>query len=368
MIIGVDGNDANVTEQVGVSVYTRNLLEYFQKVADKERQFTVFLRQPPVSILPKETEFFKYQVVKAKIFWSQIFLPLSLYFKNKVNVFFSPAHYSPRFCPVPTVVTIHDLAYFYYPDEFLKKDLFKLQKWTKYSIEKAKKVIAVSKTTKKDLTKFYNLSDSKITVVYNGYEKTLLKDKLQPRFPLITYDLKPQQYILYVGTLQPRKNIQVLIQAFKKFYAKNPTFRLMLVGKKGWLYEHIFEEVTLLNLENAVTFTGYIPDNEVTELYKHAYCYVLPSLYEGFGIPVLEAMSHSCPVISSFASSLSEVGGEAAIYFDPENVNGLVDDLESLKNEKLRDELIQKGQERIKLFSWEKCAKETLDVITSVRA
>lgn len=365
MIIGIDGNDANVKELVGVSVYAKNLLQYFQKVADKDTQFTVFLRKAPLPTLPEENEFYKYAIVPAQMFWSQVFLPINLFTTNKVDVFFSPAHYSPRFSPGPTVVTIHDLAYFYYPNEFLKKDLYKLTNWTKYSVNNAKKIIAVSKTTKKDLKKFYTIPDEKITVVYNGYEKGGADQKLPAVSPLKQYELKPQKYILYVGTLQPRKNILTLIKAFKKFYDNNSEFKLMLVGKKGWLYDEIFYEVKNLNLEDSVIFTGYLPDNEVSELYKYAYCYVLPSLYEGFGIPVLEAMSYDCPVISSFASSLPEVGGEAALYFDPENVNGLVDDLESLKSEKLRKELIEKGRERIKHFSWEKSAKETLEVIKS---
>jgi glycosyltransferase involved in cell wall biosynthesis len=365
MRIGVDGNDANVEEHVGVSVYSRNLLEHFQKVATKDTQFTVFLRQKPLPFLPEQTKYYKYKVVTAKMLWSQIFLPMRLYTTSRVDVFFSPAHYSPRFSPSPTVVTIHDLAYFYFPHEFLQKDLFKLKNWTKYSVEKAKKVIAVSKTTKKDIQKFYEKPEKDISVVYNGYEKNLGKNVLPPRFPLITYSLKPQKYILYVGTLQPRKNIKVLIKAFKKFHEKNPTYKLVLVGKKGWLYDEIFKEVEDLKLQEKVIFTGFLPDNEVIELYKHAYCFVLPSLYEGFGIPILEAMSHGCPVLSSFASSLPEVGGEAAVYFDPESVDGLVDDLESLQNGKLRNDLIKKGAERVKLFSWENCAKETLEVIKS---
>lgn len=365
MKIGVDGNDANVEQQVGVSVYSRKLLEYFHRIADKNTEFYIFLRTNPLSSLPKENEFFHYKIIKAKLFWSQIFLPIHLYTTSKVDVFFSPAHYSPRFCPAPTVVTIHDLAYYYYPNEFLQKDLFKLKNWTKYSVINASKVIAVSKTTKKDILKFYGLPESKVTVVYNGYEKDFVENRLPPRFPLITYSLKPQKYILYVGTLQPRKNIQTLMKAFKKFSDKNSSYTLVLVGKKGWLYDEIFKEVDELELKDSVIFTGFLPDNEVIELYKHAYCFVLPSLYEGFGIPVLEAMSHGCPVLSSFSSSLPEVGGEAAIYFDPENIDGLVDDLESLKDTTLRSNLIKKGTQRIKLFSWEKCTKETLDVIKS---
>src|SRR5258708_2372492 len=171
MIIGVDGNEANVNEKVGVSVYTYELLKYFQRHSNASQEFLVFLKSKPNLELPVEKDHFHYEVVPGNFLWSQTFLPLHLYKKKalgqKVDVFFSPAHYAPRFCPIPFVVSINDLSYFYYPDEFLKKDLHKLKTWTKYSVEKAKKVIAVSNTTKKDSVKFYHLSDEKVEVIYN---------------------------------------------------------------------------------------------------------------------------------------------------------------------------------------------------------
>ncbi len=368
MIIGIDGNEANVEHQVGVSVYTKNLLDFFQKKSTKEIQFRVYLREEAHLSMPSETEFFKYVVVKGKFMWSQIYLPLHLNLKKEIDIFFAPAHYSPRFCPVPLVVTIHDLAYLYFPQEFLKKDLYKLENWTKYSVTKAKHIIAVSKSTKKDLMKEYNLPEEKIQVIYNGFEKET--SNLQPHTLNIlqTHELEKEKYVLYVGTIQPRKNIRFLIQAFKKFHDKSPEYKLVLTGKKGWLYEQIYEEVDKQNLQDSVIFTGYIPDEDVIELYKNAFCFVFPSLYEGFGIPLLEAMSYNCPVISSFAASLAEVGGDACMYFDPKTDRDLIDDLLSLKdNPKLRNELIEKGQERIKNFSWQKCAEETLEAIMKIQ-
>lgn len=365
MIIGIDGNEANVEKKVGVSVYTMNLLTYFQKTATKDTQFRIYLRLPPRHDLPQENEYFRYTVVPGKFMWSQLFLPLHLNFFRKIDVFFSPAHYAPRYCPVPIVTTIHDLAYYYYPQEFLKKDLYKLQNWTKYSIERSKKVIAVSKTTKKDILKFYNTPDEKIEVIYNGFEKKSSEDGKEVWEKISAeYHLSSHSYILYLGTLQPRKNIPTLIKAFKSFRETYKDFKLVLVGRKGWLYNEIFEEVKKFDLTDSITFTGFIPDEEAISLYKHAFCFVLPSLYEGFGIPILEAMSFDCPVITSYASSLPEVGGEACLYFEPENADDLVFNLKLLKEDSsLRKELIQKGRERVKEFSWEKCAQETLRVI-----
>lgn len=364
MIIGIDGNEANVEKKVGVSVYCYNLLKIFRQQANKNTQFIVFLKHPPRDDLPLENTYFKYQIVPGKIFWSQVFLPLSLFgnnlIKKKLNLFFSPAHYAPRFSPIPSVVTIHDLSYLYFPKDFLKKDLFKLKNWTQYSIKKAKKIIAVSKSTKKDILKNYPIDEKKITVIYNGYEKPKLKaQKLKGK-------TKDDLYFLFVGTIQPRKNISTLIKAFEKFTVKHPRFNLILAGKKGWLYQEILNQIKNLGLSNKIYFTDYITDHQLVFLYQNAFALIMPSLYEGFGIPLLEAMSFSCPVISSFASSLPEIGGEACLYFDPKDANSLLEKMKELtNNNQLRKQLIEKGKERVKLFSWEKCGQQTLQTLIS---
>jgi len=359
MIIGVDANEANVKKRVGVSFYTYNLLWHFSKHANTNTQFKIFLKNKPSPDLPKENKFFSYELVAGKFLWSQIFLPLRLLKKRGINVFFSPAHYGPRFLKIPLVVTIHDLSYIFYPNEFLKKDLLQLTNWTKYSVKKAKKIIAVSNSTKKDLVNVYNLPEDKIEVVYNGYEKFNRVKSSNFKGKQIS---KP--YILYVGTLQPRKNISILLQAYYKFNQIYPEYELVIAGKKGWMYKQIFEKAADLGLEDKVFFTDYITDFQLCYLYKNALCLVMPSLYEGFGIPLLEAMSFDCPVLSSFASSLPEIGGEACFYFDPNNVNELVEKMLKLKNSpEYRKELIKKGRERVKHFSWQKCAKQTLSII-----
>ncbi|MFA6533135.1 MAG: glycosyltransferase family 1 protein [Patescibacteria group bacterium] len=353
--IGVDGNEANVEKKVGVSVYALNILKYFSSIADSENRFVVYLKTPPLLDLPEENEFFKYKVIHGKFLWSQIYLPYELYLNKNIEVYFSPAHYLPRYCPVPQVVTVHDLAYFYFPKEFTKKDLWQLKNWTDFSIKKATQIIAVSKTTKKDIMKNYDVDEAKVSVVYNGYEKTA-KEK--------TSAVKLKKYILFVGTIQPRKNLEILINAFNKFIQINKDFKLVIVGKKGWLYESIFEKVKTMKLENKVMFTGHITDEELVSYYTNAFCLTLPSLYEGFGIPVLEAMSYNCPVIASFSSSLPEIGADACLYFDPKKSDDLLEKLKILQNNsKLRKELILKGKKRIKDFSWKKCGKETLEVI-----
>lgn len=358
-IIGVDGNEANVSLRVGVSNYTYQLLHYFKKKANEKVRFIIFLREKPKKDLPKSNQYFQYQVVWGKFLWSQIFLPLKLT-REKLDVFFSPAHYLPRFISIPSVVTIHDLSFYRYPEDFRKIDLIKLLNGTSYSIKKASQIIAVSQATKNDILKIYRLPQEKVTVIYNGFEKPKLRWGK-------TLKKVPKKYFLYVGTLQPRKNIITLIHAFNEIQKRNKNFELVIAGKKGWMYQSLFQEVLNLGLSRKVFFTDYITDKQLIFLYRHAYVFIMPSLYEGFGIPVLEAMSYGCPVISSYTSSLPEVGGDACLYFNPLDTKSLITKMEQLIHDiKLRTELIKKGKERIKLFSWEKCAEETLNLLLNV--
>lgn len=366
--IGVDGNEANVEKKVGVSVYALNILKYFHKTASQQIMFEVYLKNPPHYDMPRTNKYFEYKVIPGTFLWSQIYLPVYLYFHKNIDVYFSPAHYLPYFCPVPQVVTIHDLAYLYFPEDFIKKDLWQLKNWTKFSVNKANKVIAVSKTTKKDIVKYYKIDENKVSVIYNGFEKTVGAKTSAVKHSDIklarTAEVKPKKYILFVGTIQPRKNLEVLIDAFSKFSQINIDFKLVIVGKKGWLYKSPFEKARSMKLEDKVIFAGHISDEELIWYYKNAFCLVLPSLYEGFGIPVLEAMSYGCPTVLSMSSSLPEIGDDASLYFDPKDSDDLLEKLLALKdNKKLRKELISKGKQRIKNFSWEKSGQETLEII-----
>jgi len=359
MNIGIDGNEANVDMHVGVSIYTLELLNHFSKLKRPDVKCIIFLRDEPNNHMPQENDHFTYEVIPAKILWSQIFLPYHLLFRSDITVFFAPAHYAPRFLKQPVVVTIHDLSYIKYPNEFLKKDLYKLNNWTKYSIMKARNIIAVSKTTKKDILNHFQLPENDVTVIYNGFSKTNISVKPSSDV-LKKYEIKNKKYLLYVGTLQPRKNVPTLIESYKEFREQHPEFKLVLVGKKGWMFDAIYAKVQELNLEEHVIFTGFESDEALNTLYKNAFCFVLPSFYEGFGIPILEAMSVGCPVITSHASSLPEIGGEACLYFDPNDKNDLSEKLEKLiANKQLYATLITQGKKRVKEYSWSKCAEET---------
>ncbi len=362
MIIGVDGNEANVTNRVGVSTYTFEMLKYFQISSTEAQGFVVYLRKPPLLDLPKETAFFRYRVVKPDFIWSQMSLPIHLFTNRKPDVFFSPAHYAPRVSPAPTVVTIHDLAYKFFPNEFLSGDLYKLNKWTGYSVKKASKVICVSEHTREDLLKLYPEVSNKTSVVLNGYrsDKSIRSVK-----SIKSVANANTPYILFVGTIQPRKNITTLIEAFEKFVETHPDFELKIVGKKGWLYTETLNRIESSSVSKQIKYLGFVSESELVALYKNAYATVLPSLYEGFGLPVLEAMSQGSLVIASNTSSLPEVGGDAVLYCNPDDSKTITDALEKLQDSKLRTTLLLKAENQLKKFSWDKCAEETLNVIKS---
>ncbi len=374
MIIGIDGNEANVEKRVGISEYAFQLLTQFSnlKHTAQDIKFVVYLKDEPLDELPQKSKNWQYRVLKPGKLWTQWRLPLDLFVSNlKPDVFFSPTHYAPRFSPIPTVVSVMDLSYLYFPEMFNKSDLLQLRNWTAYSVKQASKILTISNSSKDDIMKEYKVEKDRVVVTHLGIKETVT---LTPHIYSMSqlkakYDLT-DNYILFVGTLQPRKNITRLIKAFAKV-AKDEKLpkdlQLVIVGRKGWLYEEILDAPKELGIEEHVKFLENVEDDELPYFYKNALCFVLPSLYEGFGLPVLEAMKQGCPVITSNISSLPEAGGDAALYVDPEDIDDIAEKITQLvKSEKLRKELVEKGKAQVKKFSWEKTAKETLEVLKEV--
>lgn len=369
MIIGVDGNEANVAERVGVSWYVFNILNELKSKVEglkskdsEELKIVVFLREKPREDLPKESKNFYYEVIKGKFLWSQLFLPLSLFLRHRnLSVFLSPAHYVPRFCPCPTIVVVHDVSYFYYPHEFLPRDLYQLKNWTGYSVQNAAQVIAVSQTTKDDLVKNYNMSPKKISVVYNGF--TLEKGSgIKPEGVAVS-----DKFFLYLGTLQPRKNIQILILGFEEFLEKNPDYMLYLAGRKGWLYESLFDLIERHHLSKHIKFLGYVSEQEKKWLLKNAVGLVAPCLYEGFGVPVLEGFASQVPVIAANSGALPEVGEDGARYFDPLSSHALMQAMEeTISKEEECIKLLKKGEQLVKKYSWKKTTEELVTILKGV--
>jgi glycosyltransferase involved in cell wall biosynthesis len=372
MIIGIDGNEANVAKRVGIGEYAYELLKQFSMLESKAT-FWIYLKDKPNKELPSESANWQYKIVGPKKLWTQFGLPIHLFLKNpKPDVFFTPTHYAPRFSPVPTVVSVMDLSYIHFPNLFNKSDLYQLKNWTKYSVKNANKVITISKSSKNDIIEEYHVRGDKVAVVYPGIKaKVTLEPHVFPMSELSTKYQISDNFILYVGTLQPRKNIARLIEAFslllKNEELSKSNLQLVIVGKKGWLYEEILEAPKKYNVVDRVKFLDFVPDDELKELYHKAQVFVLPSLYEGFGLPVLEAMQHDCPVITSNISSMPEAGGDAALYVDPKNTADIAEKIKKvITHEPLRKEMIAKGKKQVEKFSWKKSAEETLAILEQV--
>lgn len=372
MLIGIDGNEANIQNRVGVNQFAYGLLNGIYHLATKD-QFLVYLSTPPLPDLPPQKDNWHYRVIGPPKFWTQWRLPLDLFTGTiKPDVFFTPSHYAPRFSPIPTVVSIMDLGFLRTPEQFTAKDYFQLKNWTSYSIKNAHHILAISEFTKNDIQNSYQISPDKITVIYPGYDSKVFSPKTAFEVDRV---LKKYQiahpYILFISSLKPSKNVARLIEAFSLVLANKKTpgnLKLVLAGKRAWLYEDIFAKVRELELTENIVFTGYFPEEDKPYLMSGATAFVQPSLFEGFGMLVVEAGACGVPVVISPVASLSEAGGPDAIYVDPLNVKSIASGMNkvlSLNREK-RGSLVQKQLNYIKQFTWEKAAGDTLAVLENV--
>ncbi len=361
MRIWIDGYEANAPQRLGSSQFAFNLIKYLEKI-DSRNDYTILLPEPPTVEMPKERVGWGYKILKPKRLWTRIALPWALATtKVKPDIFFSPTHYIPQFTKVKRIVSVFDLAFLHFEGMFQKNDLWKLNNWTKYSVENAVQIITISKFSQEDIHKNYGIDNKKITVAYPGYDDKIFKktDKNKVTEILERYNISGN-YIIYIGTIQPRKNLIRLMEAI----AKIPELKLVIVGKttglgqQGWKYEEILRKPKELKVEDRVIFTGYIPTEDMPSLISGAKAFVLVSLWEGFGIPVLEAMACGTPVITSNVSSLPEVVGSAGLLVDPKSVDQIEQAIRTIVFDvKLRDKKSRMGLQQVKKFSWEKMAK-----------
>ena len=263
----------------------------------------------------------------------------------------------------PFVVTIHDLGFVHHPEFTEPKNLEFLRKWVPDTLDRARLVIAVSEATKEALIEEYKVPLDKIEVVHEAADDIFSRELPEDDVGRVKekYGIEGD-YFLAVGTLEPRKNLKTLLMALAGL-RKEVQEQLVVVGGQGWLFDETQELLAKLGLESRVIFTDYVPKAELPALYQGAQCFVFPSHYEGFGIPVLEAMASGTPVISSNTSSLPEIGGGAALYFDPNDSKGLKHALTRLlQDENLRTRLAEAGRRQAAKFSWAKTAQHTLGV------
>lgn len=380
MLIGIDASRAFVKDRTGTENYSYEMIRAMLKLPEaRKHDWRLYVREFEGSELgqgvrnPETLEVVK---INWKRLWTQGGLALEL-LRRPVDVLWIPAHTLPilRKGKMKTVVTIHGLEYEYLAEYYDWRKKWYLNKSTEYAVRRADRIIAVSNWTKSQLVERLRADNKKIKVVYEGVGERFMREGLKAEgFELGRSSEPVNPYILFVGTVQPRKNLVRLVEAFSvicKGHAlkRRDPYRLMIAGKRGWMSEEIYGAPKKYGVEDRVKFLGRVSDEELPSLYKNASLFVYPSLMEGFGLPVLEAMMMGVPVITSDKGALAEVAGGASLQIDPENVRELAESMiRVLKSRKLQQDLIKKGYKQVKKFSWNMATKKTLRILTETKS
>lgn len=382
MRIGIDARAILNPEKVaptGVANYVWQLIKNLLEI-DKENQYILFF---DFKVRDTDVKRFTQPNVKIKFFpfsdykkympaaYSEI-LGMATFAREKMDVLHttSPLYRVPASYRGKIITTFYDFAPQRVPELFPMLSTAKLRTLNNFAAKKSDRIIAVSESTKKDAVEFLKYPAEKITTIYNGIDKRFFeedsfsKDDVKKNYGII------DKYILFLGTLEPRKNLSRVLDAFARFkknYQNSSEYQLVVAGKKGWLTEEYFQQTKDLGIEEDVIFTGYVGGDELKPLYTNAEFFVMPSLYEGFGQTIVEAMACGAPCLVSKVSSIPEIAGDAAYFVDPHDTDGIVKGMSELaENKALREKLSAAGKEQAKKFSWEKCARETLEAYKNV--
>ena len=361
MLIGIDASRAVAAHPTGTEVYSQRLIQALLAL-DGPHRFRLYFRSPPPADAYPGAE---QRVIPFPRVWTHVRLSWEVAHRPP-DVLFVPAHVLPLVRPRASLVTVHDLGYLRFPEAHPWRQRAYLDLSTRWNARVAAHVLADSQATRADLVAHYGAPPPKITVAYPGRDETLapVRDPAVIGAAKARYSIAGD-YFLYLGTLQPRKNLARLIAAFAAALGdldSEPS--LVLAGKRGWLYEDLFAQVRRLGLESRVCFPGYVRDEDKAALLSGALAFVFPSLYEGFGLPVLEAQACGCPVLTSTTSSLPEVAGDAALLIDPAGVAAITAGLQRIAADRaLRAALVERGLANVRRFSWIACAQSVLDAL-----
>lgn len=344
----------------GLGRYTQEITDNIIRM-DAQNEYVVFLCRENFGEFECDGKRVKKVFADARWYGlaEQVIMPY-LIWNNKIDLMHFPHFNVPLFCPARFIVTIHDLILTRFPSAratTLAPLMYKIKNIgykliISSAIKRARKIITVSEFTKNDIVNYFRADPEKIVVTYEGVSDF--------RDDAVADAGIESPYLLYVGNAYPHKNLDGLIGVFDKVNKKHPDLKLVLVGKEDYFYKRIKESV---GNNSSVVFMGYVSDSRLKGLYKKAAAYVFPSLYEGFGLPPLEAMACGCPVASSDKASMPEILGDAALFFNPEDKNDFENKLDLiLEDGNLRNELIRKGYDRIKKYNWIDCVKKTLAI------
>ena len=362
MRIGVDYT-AGVKQKAGIGRYTREIISHLARI-DKENSYTLLVPAdaPVPSGLPGNFRISRMPLPErlATILWHRLRVPLWVeLFTGPLDLFHSPDFVLPPVRAAWAILTVHDLSFVRAPETATPQLRAYLNEVVPRSVARADRILADSESTRQDLIELYDVPPDKISVLYSG-----VSDRFYPiQDEAILYEVRSRYgigrrpYIFSVGTVQPRKNYGRLVEALHRLGRLR--LKLVIAGGKGWLDDPLYRQIEALGMEDQVQFLGFVPDEDLPALYSAALVFAFPSLYEGFGLPVLEAMACGVPVITSSVSSLPEVAGNAALLVDPYDVDALTEALARvLDDESLRNDLINKGQLRVQGFSWTAAARQ----------
>lgn len=366
-IVTIDYTSA-VQQRAGIGRFTRELIHELAGT-ESDYHFRLFVAGAPTNRLHslpgnqfswRSTRISATQLTRI---WHRLRMPLPVeLFSGKVDLFHAPDFSLPPTLPgTRRLVMVHDLSFEKVSETFTPWLLRYLRQVVPRALHRADHIIANSFSTRNDYVEHYEVDESKFTVIHGGISRIFLAHQERSTKPIEPEQASP--FVLAVGTLQPRKNYSRLIEAISRLRAKGSELELVIVGGPGWLEEEIFETRERLGMQEAVHMRGYVAEEDLPALYRRARIFAYPSLYEGFGFPLLEAMACGTPTLAASVSSLPEIAKDAAFYIDPYDVESIEEGLKRLhEDDKLRQELITKGYERVKEFSWKKAAKTLLGV------
>jgi len=362
LTIGVDASRMLPAHRTGTEQYSVALLQALMRLPTPHRWRLYAPGLPPDDLLPLPAGW-EWRAMPFPRLWTHLRLSAEM-LRAAPDVLFVPAHVVPLVHPRRTVVTIHDLGYLHFPETHPARDRRYLDRATRWSAHAARRVIAVSHATRDDLMRLLHIPEAKIAVVPHGVDAAITRPSQDLAVAVLSRYGITRPYVLALGTVQPRKNLVRLVAAFGAMRAAGLPHTLVIVGRSGWLANPIHEAVAVHGLTEHVHFTGYVPDVDLPALYAGADVLAFVSLYEGFGLPALEAMAYGTPVVAANTSSLPEVVGGAGLLVDPTDVAAIAAALTRVVSDgALQARLVAAGQSRAVAYTWERCARETLAVL-----
>jgi len=362
MRVGVEARLLSSARPTGIENHLRELLRGFAELDDPP-ELILYTREEPATV-----PFGAVRPIRAPLGWLSAALPL-VSLLERCDVLYFPYPVVPPLTPKPTATIVFDVSFLILPHLYPPEMLSNLVRPIELAVRRADRVIAISKQTAQDLETHYGLPSRKITMIYPGAPSGFSRIPDAGQIVAERFSLA-EPYILGVGTIQPRKNFRRLVEAFALLVERERVqHHLVIAGQEGWGWQEVVEVVGKYQLSSRVHVLGYVDRADMAALYSRAELLAFPSLYEGFGFPILEAMACGAPVLTSSVSSMPEVAGDAAIYVDPLEVESIAQGILGLiSDESLRADLAQRGTKRTALFSWRESARQTADLFRELAA